>query len=356
MTVAALPAPAQLLDAVAAASADLRPYLAGHGLHPFGLPVLRTAIAGHLTARGVGTDPDQVLVTSGALHGWNLLLQTVTRPGMRALVEQPTYPAVVDAVRAHSLRPAALPVSDQGWERPVGPADVVHLTPDGQNPTGLLAGEAQRRALLGALDAPVIVVDETFADLVLEGDPPPRTAGLDRRVVTIGSMGKAFWAGLRIGWIRAEPDLLARIAQVRGTVDLGSPVFEQLVAVRLLALADTVLPERIALLRAARDALLGALARELPSWRTTRPRAGAALWVELPALSATRLAAHGLDLGVRVTPGPRFTVDGTADRFLRLPFTGPGEEAASLVAVLRAAWERTTSGAHSRRSAPRWTA
>jgi DNA-binding transcriptional MocR family regulator len=354
--VAALPAPPQLLDAVAAATADLPPLLAGHGLHPFGLPQLRSAVAAHLTGRGLPTSPDQVLVTSGALAGWNLLLQTVTRPGQRAMVEQPTYPAVLDAVTAHHLRPVALPVTAEGWEAPVGPADVVHLTPDGQNPTGLLAGAAQRRELLARLDVPVVAVDETFADLVLDGDPPPPMGTLDRRVVSIGSMGKAFWAGLRVGWLRADPELLARVAHVRGTVDLGSPVLEQLVAVRLLAQAGEVLPERTALLRAGRDALLAALARELPDWWVSRPNAGAVLWVRLPGLSATRLAAHALDLGLRVTPGPRFTVDGTADQWLRLPFTVPADSATSLVTTLRAAWERTAAGTDCRRIPPRWTA
>ena len=355
-TVAALPAPAQLLDAVAAASADLPPLLAGHGLHPFGLPALRSSIATHLTARGLPTTPEQVLVTSGALHGWNLLLQTVSRPGQRVLVEQPTYPAVLDAVAAHHLRALALPVTAGGWGTPVGRADLVHLTPDGQNPTGLLATAAQRRALLARLADSTVVVDETFADLVLDGDPPPRTAALDPRVVTLGSMGKAFWAGLRVGWVRADPPLLARIAQVRGTVDLGSPVLEQLVAVRLLADAETVLADRIALLRAGRDALLAAVARELPDWRAHRPRAGAALWVELPGLSATRLAAHALDLGLRLTPGPRFTVDGTADRWLRLPFTQPVDQATSLVQLLREAADRLGSRPDSRRTVARWTA
>jgi DNA-binding transcriptional MocR family regulator len=146
------------------------------------------------------------------------------------------------------------------------------------------------------------------------------------------------------------------VAHVRGTVDLGSPVLEQLVAVRLLAQAGEVLPERTALLRAGRDALLAALARELPDWWVSRPNAGAVLWVRLPGLSATRLAAHALDLGLRVTPGPRFTVDGTADQWLRLPFTVPADSATSLVTTLRAAWERTAAGTDCRRIPPRWTA
>jgi DNA-binding transcriptional MocR family regulator len=356
LTVAAAPAPAQLLDAVAGATADLRPLLAGHGLHPYGLPALRAAVAEHLTGRGLATTPEQVLVTNGALAGWDMLLRTVTRPGQRALVEQPTYAAALDAVAANHLRPVPLPVGAEGWELPAAPADVALLTPDGQNPTGLLADDGQRRALLAALDAPVVVSDETFTDLVLDGPRSTPMAALDRRVVTLGSMSKSFWSGLRVGWVRADPPLLARLAQVRGTIDLSSPVLGQLVAVRLLAVADDVLADRVAWLRAARDALLAALARQLPDWRVVPPRAGAVLWVELPGHSSTRLAAHALDLGLRVTPGPRFTVDGTADRWLRLPLSMSPDRADAAVALLHAAEERTVYGADSRRTPSRWTA
>jgi DNA-binding transcriptional MocR family regulator len=356
LTVAVAPAPPQLLDAVAAAAADLRPLLAGPALHPYGLPALRTAIAGHLSRRGLATAPDQVLVTNGALAGWDVLLRTLTRPGQRALVEQPTYPAALDAVAANHLRPVALPVGADGWELPVPSAEIALVTPDGQNPTGLLAGDAQRRALLTALDAPVVVADETFAELVLDGARPTALAALDGRVVTLGSMSKSFWAGLRVGWVRAEPPLLARLAQVRGTIDLSSPLLEQLVAVRLLAVADEVLADRVAWLTAARDALLTALAHRLPDWRVVRPRAGAMLWAQLPGASSTRLAAHALDLGLRLTPGPRFTVDGTADRWLRLPLSVPPEQVDEVVAVLSAAWERTVAGAVSGRTPARWTA
>lgn len=357
LTVAALPAPGVLVDAVEHAALAVRPLLAGHGLHPLGLPVLRDAVARHVSRRGLPTTPEQVLVTSGALHAWELLLRVLTRPGQRVLVEQPTYPAVLDAVEAASLRAQALPVSASGWE-PVTPNRVVlaHVTPDGQNPTGLLAGDDQRRQLLRQLRGLTIVADETFADLVLDGPVRPPLASYGPSVVTVGSMSKAFWAGLRIGWVRAEPDLIARLAQARGGSDLAGPVLEQLIAARLLDGAQDVLPARRALLRASRDVLVDALRRELPDWRCEVPAAGMVLWVELPDRSSTQLAAHALDLGVRLTPGPRFTVGGTADRYLRLPFTLPSAQVDHVIAVLRESDARTAAGRLPVRRPSRWTA
>ncbi len=356
LTVAALPAPGLLLEAVDRATAALRPLLAGHGLYPLGLPALRERVARHLSSRGLGTTPEQVLITSGALHAWDLLLRTLTRPGGRVLVEQPTYPSVLDALAAHRLRPVALPVTAAGWDLPTAAAPLAHVTPDAQNPTGLLASDAQRRQLRRSLRDAVMVVDETFADLVLEGPQPRPMADLDRSIVTVGSMSKAFWAGLRVGWIRAEPDLVARLAQARGGQDLAGPVLDQLVAAELLERGAPVLAERRTLLRQSRDALVEALSRELPDWRFVVPRAGMVLWVELPGMSATRLAAQALEIGVRLTAGPRFTVRGTADRWLRLPYTLPAERMADVAALLHEAADRTDADPTTSRIPSRWTA
>ena len=356
LTVAALPAPPQLLDAVDAAARSLRPLLSGHGLHPFGLPQLRESIAAHLSGRGLPTRPDQVLVTSGALHGWDLLLRVLARPGDRVLVEQPTYPAVLDAVEAHALRAVPLAVSAHGWELPGPAARLAHVTPDAQNPTGLVASPDQRDALLAGLAGTQVVVDETFADLLLDGPAPCPTAAHARGVVTVGSMSKAFGAGLRVGWVRAEPELIARLARARGATDLAGPVLDQLVAAHLLAAAEPVLALRRDQLRQRRDALCTAFASALPHWRFVRPAGGMVLWVELPEPGATRLAAHALDLGLRLTPGPRFTVDGSGDRFLRVPFTCAVESMPAIVALLGQAAERTARRVAPAAGVARWTA
>jgi DNA-binding transcriptional MocR family regulator len=347
LTVAATAAPSALPGLVAAALDALPPLLGGPGLHPLGLPELRSAIAARLTAAGVRTSAEQVMVTQGALHGWNLLLRALTRPGDRVLVESPTYPAVLDAVHAHRLRAAAIGVAPEGWDlSATGPQRgssapvLAHVTPDHQNPTGHLATAAERRELLAALPpATLVVTDETFADLTLD-DLPRRPRSLAAfapadRVVTLGSLSKSVWAGLRIGWLRASPALVRSIATTRTSQDLGTPVLEQLVAVHVLAAMDELLRERRAVLRGRRGLLLGGLADQLPHWSPTRPAGGVATWVDLgDGCSSTRLAEAARSCGVRVTPGPRFTLQGTHDRFLRLPWTLPGEQLSQAVDLL----------------------
>lgn len=356
LTVAALPAPPALVDALASASEDIHPYLAGHGLHPMGLPELREAVAAHLSKRGLATSYDQVLITNGAQQAWHLLLQTFTKPGDAVIVEQPTYPAVLDAISAHRRRTLALPVSASGWEFTSGAATrLAHVTPDGQNPTGLVADNAQRRGLVRNLKSDVIVTDETFVDLLLDGSPAEPLGTFDSRVVTVGSMSKAFWSGLRLGWIRADRTTISQLAPVRALTDSASPLLEQLVAAWLLRHSEDVLRERRSLVRRNRDALADSLSSQLPTWRYHLPAAGLFLWVELPGPGATRVVGHALDAGLRLTPGPRFTFDGTADRWLRLPYILAPDHVDAMVSVLAQAAQLAETSSRSSRVQSRWT-
>ena len=119
--------------------------------------MLRAAIAEHLTARGVPTAPDQVLVTAGALHALSLLLRVLAGPGDRVLVEHPSYPAALDAIRAVGARPVPVPMLPDGWDLEMLSATLRQAAPrlayviaDHQNPTGLTLPPADREQLVVA--------------------------------------------------------------------------------------------------------------------------------------------------------------------------------------------------------------
>jgi DNA-binding transcriptional MocR family regulator len=347
-------APEALHAALAAATAELPRHLPAHGYHEAGLPELRAAIAERYTRRGAPTTGDQIVVTAGALHGLNLILRAFAAPGDRALVDHPTYPAALDALRAAGVRPVPVPLTAAGWDvelleatlRQAAPR-LAYVVPDHHNPTGLSlpAEDRERLVALARATRTPLVVDEAMAELHLDAAPQPPVAACDLdgdTVISVGSMSKGFWAGLRIGWIRAAPALAARLVAARAALDLAGPVIEQLVAAELLAQADDVLATRREQLRARRDTLAAALPR---AWRAPRPPGGLSLWVELDAPRSTALAAVADRHGVRVAAGPRFGVDGAFERFVRLPYTLPEpllEEAASR---LRLAWHAVAEGA-----------
>ena len=158
-------------------------------------------------------------------------------------------------------------------------------------------------------------------------------------------MSKAFWAGLRIGWIRASPTLVQRLGLARASVDMSSPVVEQLIAAELLADADALLDAHRAALRDRRDVLAAALEAALPEWRFDRPRGGLALWVELDAPRSSALAAVADRHGVRVAAGPRFGIDGAFERFVRVPYALPEAQLATAVERLSVAWRSVADDA-----------
>jgi DNA-binding transcriptional MocR family regulator len=348
LSCAALPAPPDLLPAaVADASRGIGAYALGDGYQPAGLPVLRELIAARFTARGVATRPDQVLVTNGALHGLDLVLRLLTGPGDRVVTELPTYPGALDAVRAASCRVVPVPMAAAGgWQvdqlratlRQTAPR-LAYLTPDYHNPTGVLVDDAARRAVLKAArdTGTTVIVDESFVELGF-GAPERPAAAIDPNVITLGSLSKPIWGGLRIGWVRASADLIGLLAAVRASIDMAGPVLDQLVAAALLDRLDEIAARRVAELLPRRDALVRELRARLPQWAFTLPQGGLSLWAELDAPLSTPLTLIAGQSGVVVVPGSRFGVDGTLERFLRIPFALPVDRLAEAVHRLAAAW------------------
>ena len=352
--------------AYAEAVQDLPRYLGGHGYFPTGVPALQEAVAASYDARGLPTDPGQIMVVPGSLSALTVVAQGLVGRGDRVLVETPGYPNAHEALRRAGARRVGLPMDVDGWDldavglllREARP-QLAYLIPDFQNPTGNLMSNAERERLAALLRraGTTPVVDESHQPLALDGRPMPRPfAALAPETVTLGSTSKSFWGGLRIGWVRCPDGVLERLMDARVALDLGSPVLEQLVAARLLARRDELWADQRRRLREQRDALAAALRTELPDWRFRLPRGGLSLWCELPvtgtpASGATALVMEAERRGVVVSPGSVFAVDGGLDSFVRIPFTRPADELRTAVARLAEAW--ATVSARSSTGTPR---
>jgi DNA-binding transcriptional MocR family regulator len=165
--------------------------------------------------------------------------------------------------------------------------------------------------------------------------------------VTVGSVSKPFWGGLRIGWVRAPHELMDALFRARLSLDLGTPLLEQLVAADLIRTGEALLEHRRETLRTSRDAALRALRQHLPEWRVRPPTGGLSLWCELPEDRAhsSDLVPYAAGRDVLVVPGPSFAPEGGLDRFLRIPFTAPPSVLEKAIAALAVAWRDTPVGA-----------
>lgn len=332
LSTAALNAGPEIHQAYTHALTVITSHLALTGYDRLGLPALREAIAGRYTARGLPTRADEVMVVNGAVSGFALVLRMMTGPGDRVVVDHPTYPLAIAAIQGALCRPVGVALPESGWDTDGFAATLAqtaprlaYLMPDFHNPTGRCMDLTTRQTIadIAARTRTTLVVDETMVDLWFDSPPPPPLASFnpDATVITLGSAGKSFWGGLRLGWIRASSRTIATLAQMRDTLDLGSPLLEQLATQWLIENSETFLPARRKMLTERRDRC-GALLREhFPHWTFQQAEGGLSYWIALPDMQATQLAARAETLGINLGTGTRFGLSGAFDRYLRMPFS-----------------------------------
>jgi DNA-binding transcriptional MocR family regulator len=338
-------------ELLADASAELSSVAHGTvGYFPHGLPSLRGAIARYLSGRGLPTCEQQILVTSGAQQAITLLARLLTGPGAGVAIENPTYSGALDAFAAAGARLLPVPIEEDASPRSAlrqvlrrERSRLLYLMPSFQNPTGAVSTAARRQQLaaIAAGQHALLIEDNTLEPLVIGPDPPPPVAAFDPQgnVITVGSLSKIAWAGLRVGWIRARPQLIGRLAMLKTSEDLGSSVPSQ-------ALGRAVLDDfaRISALRAAqlRDCLQQAvhlLREQLPGWRFSPPAGGQSLWLRLPGGDAASFTQAALRHGVTVVPGPQLSPDGSFADHIRVQFLQPPEVLEEGIRRLAAVWD-----------------
>lgn len=358
LSTAALGAGPEIHQAYTHALTAITQHLTQTGYDQLGLLALREAIAARYTARGLPTRAEEVMVVNGAVSGLALVLRMLTGPGDRVVVDHPTYPLAIAAIQGASCRPVGVSLPQTGWDSDGFAATLAqtaprlaYLMPDFHNPTGRCMDVSTRRAItaVAARSRTTLVVDETMVDLWFDAPLPPPLAAFcpNGTVITLGSAGKSFWGGLRLGWIRAPARTIATLAQTRDTLDLGSPLLEQLAALWLVDNSDTFLPARRLMLRERRDRCAALLREHFPDWRFQMPQGGLSFWIELPDMQATQLAARAEAAGIHLGTGTRFGLSGAFDRYLRMPFSLEPAELESALLRLKPLWLGISKSGHS---------
>ncbi len=343
-------------DLLRVTAADVARVTPRHGYAPSGIGDLRDAVAARYDARGVATGAEHVTITHGAQNALASIVELLVHPGDVVAVEQPTFPGAIDVLARAGARLVTVPVDAGGTDvdglaRVLSRGDVraVYLVPTCNSATGATTTAARRREIAALVDSAGcwLIEDEALAPLHLDG-PPPSVASQMRsgRAVTIGSLAKQVWAGVRVGWIRSDATTTEHLARLRAAVDLGGSVVGQLVALRCLEGLD----DRTARLRSElsrRSDLLGELVdAQLPDWRWTRPTGGLSLWCELPDGDGDgdELARRAPHWGVAVLPGSSAAVDQGCDGFVRLSFAAAPDQLSAGVERLAAAWHDLVGG------------
>ena len=323
------------------------PTLATYGLNsgPLGYRPLREFLSGKLKGQaGIECSPDEIMITSGSLQGLDLVNTLLLGKGDTILIEKETYGGALTRLAKFGVNIVGIPLDQDGMRMDALKAKLAELKAKGvtpkyiytiptvQNPTGSIMTEQRRQEMIAlAREYRVMIFeDECYSDLVWSGKRPRSIYSLagGEGAIHIGSFSKSIAPALRVGYIVAKWEILARILGLKQ--DAGSGALEQMVLAEFCAshFHDHV-PKLAKALSRKLQTLREALAEQFgTAAEFGDPPGGIYLWVKLPDnVDTVKLGQAALAAGVSINPGPEWSVDKDYARCrLRLCFANPEPE------------------------------
>lgn len=305
-----------------------------------GYEPLRGWIAQRYAAEtGLPLTPEWVTLTSGSAHAIDNIAATFLAAGDVVAMGAPTYPGAIRTFRARGAHIVTAPQDSQGLEMRTlaaalerqqaagAPVKLIYVVANYDNPTGttLSGGRREELAGLAALHRALIVEDDAYTGIDLEGPPPTslfQIAG-GAGILRVGTFSKTIATGLRCGWILAAPAVIRALTYMR--FDNGSSPFVQRTVYEYLqtGVYDAHVARLRSIYRERRDAAVNALRECCDGYISFEaPAGGFFLWLRLAdGLDARAVAEAAAALGVAVTPGPTYYADGGGDQRLRLVYS-----------------------------------
>lgn len=310
-----------------------------------GYEPLREQLSAFMAAKGAkDVAPGQLIVTTGSQQALDLLGKTMIGPGDKVIVEGPTFLATIQCFRLYGADLVSAPIDGQGvktdeLERLIAEhrPKLVYLIPTFGNPSGaMLSLERRRKVLeLAVKYQTLIVEDDPYGDLYFGEAPPPSLLALSPQVpgsrellAHCGSLSKVLSPGLRVGWLVAPPELLAKATMCKQFSDAHTSTFAQATAAQYLKAGR--MPGTLAHVRAVyaerAQAMGDALRRELgAAVEFVQPQGGLFVWARLTGANGAVadgdvLAKRAIDKGVAFVPGAPFFCANPDHATLRLSF------------------------------------
>jgi len=329
-----------------------------------GVPELRTEVARRGEVSGFARSAEELVVTSGARQGIDLVCRTIVRPGDVVVCESPTFIGTLSSLQATGARVLGVPFDDGGidveaFERILARHEVklLALQTGSQNPTGqdLAPDRAQRLVELAQERSFFILEDGVYANIrFVDGPPPPRLRqSAPDHVIYVDSLSKTIGGGLRVGWVAATGEARRRIAELKLGTDVHSSTLTQYLAMRWLQSGshDEHL-RRVNKVYARRGAaLVESVRRRLGDEVSVRdPRGGHSLWLTFHRpIDERMLFGEALRNQIGFTPGRALRPEQSSQSSLRLSFPMLDEERLDegvrrLAVAIRAVRRQSTDG------------
>jgi 2-aminoadipate transaminase len=309
-----------------------------------GYEPLREQLSLFMASKGVAVGADGLIVTTGSQQALDLLGKTMISPGDKVIVEAPTFLATIQCFRLYGAELITAPIDENGvkvdeLEKLIvqHKPKFVYLIPTFGNPSGaMLSLERRKRVLELAVEHETLIVeDDPYGDLYFGEKPPPsilslcsHQPGAREWVAHCGSMSKVLSPGLRVGWMIAQPELLAKATMCKQFSDAHTSTFAQATAGEYLKAGR--MPQTLAKVRKTYGeralAMGAALKRELgDAVEFTQPQGGLFFWARLTGAGgklndANIFAKRAIDQGVAFVPGAPFYATNPDVSTFRLSF------------------------------------
>lgn len=287
---------------------------------PQGWRLLREVVSLRLRAHGISVSADEVLITSGAQHGLDLILRLLTTPGDRVIVEAPTYGMAHTLLRLHGVAALEVPMSDTGMELDAleetlqtTQARLIYTMPNFHNPTGVTTDQPHRERLLGLCERHNLpLVEDGFEEEMKyfgKAVLPIKSMDVNGLVLYVGTFSKVIFPGLRVGWIAAPQEAISLLTSIQHASSLAVNTLAQAIAERFTRRGEFELYLRRIhrVYRRRMQVMLAGLETYLPpSIKWSRPAGGYTLWLTWEGTDEDSACESLRRAGVRVAPGSRF--------------------------------------------------
>jgi 2-aminoadipate transaminase len=308
---------------------------------------LREFVASKYRDEGTAVTVENVLVTASSQQGLDLLGKLFLDPGDRVVVEAPSYVGALQAFQMYGAEFLPVPIDDDGArcdfvEKALqSDPKFAYFVPNFQNPSGVTLSLSRRMRILAMADqhGVPIVEDDPYQELRFEGEGVTSLLSLDQQsrgglsgnVIHLGTFSKILSPGLRLGWVVAPAEIIAKLVLLKQGTDLHTSTFNQMLAYEMVSagLLQRHIPEIRHVYRERCNVMLNALEEFCPpgvAW--TRPHGGLFLWVTLPAGVDSRVVLEAaLQQHVAFVPGDAFFPNPElGSRYMRLNFSNAAPE------------------------------
>ena len=301
-----------------------------------GYPPLRSAVRDYVSALGIRTRAENVLITGGAQQALDLVIQSLVAEGETIVTSNPTYIGVIDIARTRRIKVHGIPTDDDGMRLDClehylmeNQPRLIFVMPSFQNPTGQVMPLHRRRQLINLAETynVPIVEDAIYHEFRYDGDAPPPLKALDEnnRVIHISGFTKMLLPGMRIGYLIAGGGQFDRFVRVKQAADISTSGLNQRVI--HLMIQRGVLAHHLERnnreLRRRRDAALEAAEEHFPPGTTwNMPEGGLYLWAQLPKSgpTAAELFIAAVQNQVAFAIGNIFYLNGGGSHNMRLNY------------------------------------